>query len=109
MSLLSFRISVAADLLKSKPQCMSSRKRGRPSLHSIDKENLAPISPRIAPRPAPSATSRFDKYDHWPIHTEKGRCRNPGCSGYTRITCSKCKIRLCMNDKTNCFTSYHDR
>ncbi|CAF4509013.1 unnamed protein product, partial [Didymodactylos carnosus] len=43
MSLLSFRISVAEDLLKSNPQPLSSQKRGRPSLHSIDKENLAPI------------------------------------------------------------------
>ncbi|CAF1005374.1 unnamed protein product [Didymodactylos carnosus] len=109
MSLLSFRISVAEDLLKSNPQPLSSQKRGRPSLHSIDKENLAPIPPRTAPGPAPSTNSCFYKYDHWPIHTEKGRCRNPGCSGYTRITCSRCKVRLCMNDKNNYFTSYHNR
>ncbi|CAF1598122.1 unnamed protein product, partial [Didymodactylos carnosus] len=60
-SLLSFRISVAEDLLKSNPQPLSSQKRGRPSLHSIDKENLAPIPPRTAPGPAPSTNSRFDK------------------------------------------------
>ncbi|CAF1561763.1 unnamed protein product [Didymodactylos carnosus] len=74
MSLLSFRISVAEDLLKSNPQPLSSQKRDRPSLHSIDKENLAAIPPRTAPGPAPSTNSRFDKYDHWPIHTGKGRC-----------------------------------
>lgn len=109
MSLLSFRVNVAGSLLRSSPPPPLPAKRGRPSLDSINKENIAPTSSRPAPSPAPSSNTRFDKYDHWPIHVEKGRCRNPSCTGYTRVSCSKCKVRLCMNDKNNCFRSYHNK
>lgn len=109
MSLLTFRISIAESLLKSVQQPLPPPKRGRPSSKSLDKENRVPSSSRATPVPAPSKNVRFDNHDHWPIYTEKGRCRKPGCSGYSRVSCLKCKMRLCINDKNNCFTSYHKR
>lgn len=109
MSLLSFRISIAESLLKSVQQPLVPQKRGRPSSTSLDKENRVPSSSRATPVPAPSKAIRFDNHDHWPMYTEKGRCRHFGCSGYSRVRCSKCKIRLCINERKNCFISYHQR
>jgi hypothetical protein len=97
--LLSFRIKVAQTLLKSTPPPPPSARPGRPSIGSIKKENLAPNPPRATPYPAPSKNIRFDKFDHWPIHVDKGRCRNPGCTGYSTVSCTKCRMRLCLNEK----------
>ncbi|CAF5106279.1 unnamed protein product [Rotaria sp. Silwood1] len=96
-------------LLKSSPP-PPIIKRGRPSLESRLKsnENNSTATLRTTPTLAPPSSTRFDKYDHWPITTSKGRCRNNTCDGYTRISCSKCGIRLCLNEKKNCFTDYHN-
>ncbi|CAF3853099.1 unnamed protein product [Rotaria sp. Silwood1] len=108
MSLLTFRVNVAEALLQSNPSPPPTVKRGRPSLQSITSDQTSPKSSRATPNPPPSKNIRMDKFDHWPIHIEKGRCRNPGCTGQTRISCSKCKLRLCLNDKNNCFIEYHN-
>ncbi|CAF4973311.1 unnamed protein product, partial [Rotaria magnacalcarata] len=74
-----------------------STKRGRPSLDSTLNENNQTTTSRAVPNSIPPPSVRLDKFDHWPIHTSKGRCRNFGCIGYTRICCSKCQLRLCLN------------
>ncbi|CAF1555594.1 unnamed protein product, partial [Didymodactylos carnosus] len=106
MSLLTIRVNTAEALLKSSPLSPVSAHRGRPSLQSIDKNN-PPSQPTVAPNPAPTTSVRFDKYDHWPVAVEKGRCRNPGCMGYSRISCSKCKLCRCLNKYNNLFKAYH--
>lgn len=35
------------------------------------------------------------------------RCRNPGCTGKTRVQCTECKIFLCVLKNKNCFLSFH--
>jgi hypothetical protein len=106
MSLLTFRVNVAGALLKSAPPPPSA-KRGRPSLKSLPDENNSSTPQRAVPNPVPPASVRFDKYDHWPVQLEKGRCRNSGCTGYTRILCSKYELCLCLNEKNNSFKDYH--
>ncbi|CAF2728328.1 unnamed protein product [Rotaria sp. Silwood2] len=106
-SLLTFCVNVAEALLKSNPS-PPPVKHGRPSLQSVTNEKLPPSSSTTAPNPAPLTSVRLDKFDHWHVHTEKGRCRNPVCIGQTRISCSKCELRLCLNDKNNCFKEYHN-
>ncbi|CAF3757542.1 unnamed protein product [Rotaria socialis] len=78
MFLLSFRINVASILLKSSPPSPPIIKRGRPSLESRAKlnENQSTNTLRTAPTPIPHSSTRFDKFDHWPITTSKGRCRD---------------------------------
>ena len=107
MPLLTFRINVAETLLKSAPPAPPV-KRGRPSSKSLSDENNSSTPQRAVPIPVPPTNVRFDKYDHWPVQIEKGRCRNSGCTGYTRISCSKCELRLCLNEKNNCFKDYHN-
>ena len=109
MSLLLFRINVAQALLQATPPPPLPRGRGRPSSDSVNKEISLQKLPRATPKQVPPKNIRFDKYDHWPICEEKGRCRRPGCPGYTTVSCSKCKIRLCFNDRRNCFKSYHNQ
>ncbi|CAF4600426.1 unnamed protein product [Rotaria magnacalcarata] len=98
MPLLAFRINVPSVLLKSSPPPPSIIKCGRPSLESRAKsnENQSTNTLRTAPTPIPPSSTRLGKVDHWPITTSKGRCRNPGLSGYTRVSCSKCDQRLCL-------------
>ena len=109
MSLLLFRINVAQALLQATPPPPLPRGRDRPSSDSVNKEISLQKLPRATPKQVPPKNIRFDKYDHWPICEEKGRCRRPGCPGYTTVSCSKCKIRLCLNDRRNCFKSYHNQ
>ncbi|CAF2151990.1 unnamed protein product [Rotaria magnacalcarata] len=107
MSLLTFRIDIATVWLKASSPPRPRMKRGRPSLQIKSNENNSTTTARTAPSPAPSSSIQFDKFDYWPTPTSKGRCRNPGCTGYTRISCSKCELRLYLNDKNNCYTDYH--
>ena len=107
MSLLAFRVSIATVLLKSSP-LPAIIKRGRPSKESKSNENNSTKTARTVPTPAPSSNFRFDKYDHWPTTTSKGRCRNNSCNGYTRVQDSKCAVRLCLNDENSCFNNYHN-
>lgn len=106
MSLLTFRINIAEALLKSSPPSPPAPSRGRPRLDTPTSNSNSTTTPRATPNSMPSRAVRFDKYDHWLTSTEKGRCRNPECTGYIRISCSKCLIRLCLNERNNCFKNY---
>jgi hypothetical protein len=81
-SLLQFRMEVAEALLK---PIIPQRpiQRGRPSRQSIQ---LSSSERRLAAyvRPPP-ASIRLDGFDHWPISTTKGRCRNLGCNIFLKI------------------------
>ncbi|CAF3332027.1 unnamed protein product [Rotaria socialis] len=108
MPLLSFRVEVADALLKYAPPTPPV-KRGRPSLDSgLNENNSATTTTRAVPSSTPTPSVRFDKFDHWPVYTSKGRCRNPDCIGYTRISCSKCQQRLCLTNSNNCFIDCHN-
>ncbi|CAF4255548.1 unnamed protein product [Rotaria socialis] len=105
-----FYTDIATVLLKMSPPLPPPIKRGRSSLQLLQvksNEKNSTITARTASSPAPSSSVRFDKFDHWPTPTSKGRCRIRGCTGYTRISCSKCELRLCLNNKNNCYTDYH--
>ena len=108
LSLLQFRVEVADAVLKPsvpKPPV----KGGRPTAHLSSNNQNSPLKkPQPAPVPLPSPDIRFVRFDHWPTTTNKGRCRYPGCNGHSTILCSKCKLRLCLNPKRNCFKAYHE-
>ena len=106
LSSLTFPIDVAKALLKSNPAPPPTRL-GRPSLGAVSSENHATTAIRGTPVPTPPTSTRIDKFDHWPNSTTKGHCRNPGCLRYTRISCTRCQLRLCLNEKKNCFIDYH--
>ena len=102
MSLRSF-ISHIATALKLKDKD-TEKKAGRP------KRSLSPTT-TIGRKPAtakPIADVRYDGFCHWPeIEEKRGRCRicNLTCS----VSCSKCKMRLCLNKDINCFKDFHTR
>lgn len=35
------------------------------------------------------------------------RCRGPGCSGKSRVRCTKCDVFLCLQSERNCFAAFH--
>lgn len=58
--------------------------------------------------PRPPVSVRYDAYHHWPEYTTYGRCRF--CkNNKTNIHCSKCKQRLCLVAKRNCFYNFHNK
>jgi len=102
MGLKDFQCQIACALTKASKKIQ--RKRGRPS-------NDSPAPPKRAkPQPAkPVSDVQYDGLDHWPVHTEcKLRCKF--CpKGWTRISCSKCGLPLCLNKNNNCFLKFHTR
>lgn len=62
------------------------------------------IKKPVAERPVDAV--RFDRVDHWPIHTGYGRCKF--CKGgQSNTKCNKCNVHLCFVKTRNCFVSYH--
>lgn len=99
--LVTFRAEIAHALLQ---QNSRPRKRGRPTSEHID------VPPRKRPvNPRPLDDVRYDGYCHWPEHIEpKKRCRE--CvKAYTRMSCSKCKMPLCITKDKNCFVKFHTK
>jgi len=104
MPLINFQLEVAKGLaFVDKP--VQAVKRGRPSLDNDS--SCASKKGRKVATPDPSKEIRKDKVDHFPEFNEKqGRCRM--CkNGFTFITCTKCKIPLCLVKNRNCFKDYH--
>jgi len=110
MSLLDFRTAVADALIKAgKPADISTTKRERPSLEDPE-QTFPPLHcPPVKRAVEPSSDIMLDRFDHFPIHSEKwGRCRL--CKiGYTQMTCLKCKILLCFTKDKNCYLEYHTK
>lgn len=84
----------------------SGQKRGRPS--SDIQQQLEVRKKRNPKAVVPPNDIRNDSLDHWPQWNEKrNRCKLPGCSGFTFVSCKKCCVFLCFNKDKNCFASFH--
>ena len=106
LTLLEFRIDVATVLLKPiAPE--RPKQRGRPSRQLASMSGESSRKPRSTTVRHPRPNERKDGFDHWPSSTTKGRCRYQGCQGYSTILCSKCKVRLCLNRRNDCYRRYH--
>lgn len=97
-SLEQFRLEVSSSLL------LANRvpRRGRPFADAESPEKIRrPMSRR------PQNDIRYDGVAHWPIDSDKGRCRN--CrTGWSRMKCSKCDVLLCWTNQRNCFYDFHN-
>ena len=79
------------------------QQRGRPSGEVV--KIYAPKTSRVQ---QPDDV-RYDLVGHFPIKlTKRGRCFLRK-DGFTTTTCEKCDVRLCFNEKRNCFRGYHVR
>ncbi|XP_049269151.1 piggyBac transposable element-derived protein 3-like isoform X2 [Rhipicephalus sanguineus] len=78
---------------------LNKRPPGRPSV-----QNVTPLKKVCLNVPR---DVRRDSKEHWPTWNERrNRCKAcPG--GYTYVSCSKCKVMLCLNKDRNCFVSFH--
>ncbi|KAG1937626.1 piggyBac transposable element-derived protein 3-like [Pimephales promelas] len=97
-----FRLDVARGLIY-----LEKQKRERPSKGNEDNTPEKVIKEPKVPRPVDDM--RYDRIDHFPILSVKGRCRM--CQdGQTSIMCQKCEVRLCLvtgQNSRNCFLSFH--
>ncbi|XP_033823196.1 piggyBac transposable element-derived protein 2-like [Periophthalmus magnuspinnatus] len=75
--------------------------RGRPT-----GEVATVYSPRASRVDQPDDV-RHDNVGHLPVKVgNRGRCKV--CkNGFTDTSCVKCNVRLCFNEKRNCFMAYH--
>lgn len=103
LSLADFRTDLADSLCKYGPS--GAHKRGRPS----KLETLLVTKKRRCPKHyVPSKVVRTDGRDHYEQRcNKKTRCKLPGCKGFSRIQCSKCKVALCHTKERNCFLTFH--
>ena len=87
-----------------KSTCQKKSNCGRPAKRKSTDE---PKQPRKATLVATPCTDvRHDQMAHWPIPvSDKKRCRL--CQAYSRMTCSKCKVHLCLITDRNCFLTFH--
>ena len=77
---------------------------GRPSLLELGPGSYKP--PRKI-HCTPVDDVRYDQTAHWPLKIEKrGRCK-VCVTNQTDTSCEKCQVRLCFNEKRNCFRHYH--
>lgn len=100
-NLLKFQTYIARTLCTSG---MTERKKaGRPKLNTL------PITPKRGPKKLfPVAEMRFDGVAHWPV-PKPNKLRCALCkTGQSRITCSKCKLNLCLTNVKNCFFTFHN-
>ncbi|XP_063878299.1 piggyBac transposable element-derived protein 2-like isoform X1 [Scylla paramamosain] len=104
IDLLDFRAEVAEGVLKCKKD--TTRTKSRRSSSDVEKKLLAKKKKgRVAPTPAKDI--RMDSVGHWPIPSERQRCKHPGCKNKATIKCSKCQVHLCLNKKSNCYLLFH--
>lgn len=79
-------------------------KRGRPSNSSLEEQAKKRRGPA---HPLPCKDVRSDGVAHWPVFSNRLRCKLPQCKGTTQWACSKCNIPLCLNGTNNCFRDFH--
>lgn len=84
-----------------------ANKRGRPSSNTLEREVEAKKH-RGPTKPIPPKDIRTDGLGHDEKRClSKNRCKLPGCSGFSRTECVKCKVALCHNKNRNCFAQFH--
>ena len=104
LPLASFKLKVVFALMQG-GKALNVSKRGRPSNSGQNKRKFF-----RGAAPQPENTVRYDQVGHWPhVDTVRRLCRLEGCTGQTNITCSKCKVHVCMNGKVNHFVEYHTK
>lgn len=98
-----FRLEVAGGLIH------AGKKKARPSKPREDDVPTKCIQRPVTPRPVDDI--RYDKVDHFPVFSDRGRCKL--CSnGKTTIACQKCGVRLCIvtgKNPRNCFQNFHEK
>ena len=104
LSLKEFRLHVTLELIGAKPD-MPKRGRKRDS-GVLSKNNKFK-------RNIPTEI-RYDKAAHLPKHLEKPRrcalfSTRSAPQSQSRWSCSTCDVGLCLNDKRNCFATFHTK
>ena len=108
MSLKTFSQRIAEGLTLAKKVSSSLNKRLSESCDPGEKNIKLQDRHRRCNEAIISRDIQFDGLYHLPEHSEKGRCKR--CKvGYTRWKCIKCQMHFCMNDRQNCFLSFHSR
>ncbi|KAJ8867088.1 hypothetical protein PR048_032950 [Dryococelus australis] len=102
MSHLQFQAKIAVGLTTAAKDI--TRKMGRPS-----KDSPSPSASKkhCAHRSViPIEDVRYDTLGHWPVHSKKEHCKM--CPKvFSRISCSKCRVNLCLTGQSNCFLNFH--
>lgn len=101
--LKTFRLEVADGLIH------AGKKKARPSKPREDDVPTKYIQRPVTPRPVDDI--RYHKVDHFPVFSDRGRCKL--CSnGKSTIACQKCGVRLCIvtgKNPRNCFQNFHEK
>ncbi|KAM7313452.1 piggyBac transposable element-derived protein 2-like [Ixodes scapularis] len=108
LDLFEFKSRIAEALIRSCPKVQADGEED--ALESDEESESAPPARKqrkVVPLPVDEV--RFDMYGHFPEHVpckSQMRCRNPGCTGKSRIRCTKCALFFCLQNR-NCFRDFH--
>ena len=89
-----------------------SRKRGRAFYNSLDMPEIPSNSKYIRGEVRPLREVHYGGIKHLPHHDDTcapSRCKQPKCSGRSRIMCKKCKVHLCLTKDRNCYYDFHKK
>lgn len=108
LTLLQFQSHIAAGLTMAGKDILSQRKRGRPNGQTTE-ELSSPKTIKRKVSVIPIQDIRLDGINHLPNMVEKkGRCK-VCIKSTTQIECMKCRVKLCLTAKKNCFHAFHTK
>nr|XP_053657348.1 piggyBac transposable element-derived protein 3-like [Cherax quadricarinatus] len=112
MNLKEFRFSISHSArrptkeiprsLRLSPKCSTSRSSKRSS-------SLEEFFSRHGKR-AHDDTKYDETLSHWPVYTKRLSCKHCNTKNkrtYSSVSCSYCKVNLCLNSMRNCFLEFH--
>uniref|UniRef100_A0A6B0V5N5 Putative dde domain transposase n=1 Tax=Ixodes ricinus TaxID=34613 RepID=A0A6B0V5N5_IXORI len=107
LDLLDFKMNIAISLIQAE---MRGSKRLREQEEESNKEETTHTGwQRSQIIPLPLDDVRYDMTGHLSKHQRLGshmRCRNPGCTGKSRVKCLKCGVFLCLQNRY-CFVAFY--
>lgn len=108
LTLLQFQSHIAAGLTMAGKDILSQRKRWRPNGQTTE-ELSSPKTIKRKVSVIPIQDIRLDGINHLPNMVEiKGRCK-VCIKSTTQIECMKCRVKLCLTAKKNCFHASHTK
>lgn len=89
------------------PTIPTSRKRVRSS-----PEQKMSLKRQCKSEKRPDSEVRYNNVKHLPVIDKSSlvRCKKEGCQGKSYVSCSHCKVSLCLNiiSNRNCFKDFHE-
>ena len=104
MDLCTFQSRISKALLLGKKEEQTPKRRRS---FTIMNDEAVCKKQNVVANPIPVDDVRYDRFGHFPVFINKQKHCRYCPSGYSYISCSKCKVQLCLVKNQNCFLQFH--